>query len=217
VLPLLSGLLLAVAIAPADARAQVVFDNPVNLSATDAGAFSQNNQQLTSRFSLASATSVVGASWFGTMFSRDPLNTGDSWAFNVTIRSATAGAPGGVVGVRSLLAQVTETDVFIADERLYRFDATFAGFDLSASTDYFFSTTNSGTQSTFRWTQGTVSAPSFISQNGGSTWTDWTEEGRTPVNFTLRGSTTVVPEPSTFLLLASAVPLVVGVARRRRR
>jgi hypothetical protein len=187
----------------------------------DAGAFSQPTQLLASRFSLANAATVTGASWFGSMYpSADPLNTGDTWAFDMIFRSNAGGTPGAVIATRSVTATVFETaftlnDVLTPGAHVYRFDASFSGVALLGSTDYFFSAVNTGVQSTFRWNRGTVPDAAALSSDGGSTWSSTALGTRAPLAYQLSASTTV-PEPSSVLLLASALPLVAHAVRRRR-
>ncbi len=70
-----------------NARAAVVYENPWNNLATDAGSFSQPNGERAAEFILATDTTVKRATWYGTMFSSDPLNTGDTWNFIVNFYS----------------------------------------------------------------------------------------------------------------------------------
>ena len=71
--------------------------------------------------------------WHGTMFSSDPLDTGDTWDFDVIFYSDDGGLPGNSVAQRSVSAVVTDTGLDIEDERAYLFDASFSDVSLLAN------------------------------------------------------------------------------------
>lgn len=121
----------------AQAQAVQVFENPWNMGASDGGSFSQASQMLAGQFSLASATTVNRATWYGTMNSTDPLNTGDMWNFDVVFRMDVAGAPGAIISTAAVVAAVTDTGVDLLGQRSYLFDAMFPGVALLGTTDYF--------------------------------------------------------------------------------
>ena len=181
--------ILTVAMPFAAANAAVIYENVWNSSATDAGAFSQSGQQLATEFVLPSAATAARATWYGTMFSPDPLNTGDTWAFDVIFYADSGNLPGALISTAAVVAAVTDTGLDITDgfgsHRSYLFDASFAGVGLNAGTSYWFSVVNSGTQGTFRWTESTNGLDSALSFDGGISWTPWSEENRTPLNFAL--------------------------------
>jgi len=191
----------------ASASAQVVFMNPWDANATDAGAFSQPSQTLAGEFDLSANAGVSSASWRGTMFSADPLDTGDMWNFDLNFHADNGGQPGSIIEMRSVSAFVTDTGVDISGERVYEFDADFSSVALSGSTTYFFSVINTQQDNTFRWNIGTDTNYSgwFTSDNGNS-WADL--QTRAPLNFTLS-----VPAPSSVALLGFAG----AIASRRRR
>lgn len=201
-------MILALAGLVGGASAQVVFENPWDPNASDAGAFSQGNQLVAGEFDLASGATVALASWHGTMFSADPLDTGDTWNFDVVFWSNSGGQPGAEISRQSVVADVTDTGLNIAGERVYEFEASFTGVTLSGSTTYFFSVENTGTQNTFRWNIGTDAAYSgwFTNDSGGS-WNDLGPDNREPLNFRLS-----VPAPASMALLGLG-----GLAAFRRR
>lgn len=193
------------ALLAAAAPAQVVFDNPWDPNATDAGGFSQPSQILAGEFDLAANAGVVQASWRGTMFSQDPLDTGDTWNFDLVFYNDNGGMPGSTFATHAVVADVTDTGVNILDERVYIFDATFPAVALSGGVTYFFSVINAGQSDTFRWNLGTdTSYSGWFTTDGGGTWNDVMDRG--PLNFQL-----LVPAPSTALLL------LLGAAAHRRR
>jgi len=210
-LKMLAVLLVAM---PVAAHAAVVYENPWNSAAGDAGAFAQANQRLAGEFVLSAAATVGRATWHGTMFSADPLNTGDTWNFDVLFFSDGAGnLPGALLASASIVASVTDTGIDIQGERSYLFDASFAGVGLSAGVSYWFSVQNTGNQDTFRWTEATSGLDSALSRGGGP-WETWTEEARTPVNFGLHDDAAAAPEPATLALLG--LGLLAAAAIRRK-
>lgn len=85
------------------------------------------------KFVLAAGASADRATWYGTMLSSDPLNTGDTWPFLLTFYTNTLSElPGGVLASAPVTASVTDTGVDINSERAYLFDATFSSVALSA-------------------------------------------------------------------------------------
>jgi hypothetical protein len=188
------------------ASGQVVFNNPWDANQSDAGGFSQPSQILAGEFDLTGNAAVSGASWRGTMFSADPLDTGDTWNFDVIFYNDNGGVPGGSFATQSVVALVTDTGVDISGERVYIFDASFAPVNMSGSTTYFFTALNTGATETFRWNMGTdTSYSAWFSTDGGGNWNDL--DTRSPLNFSLS-----VPAPGALALLGFA-----GIAATRRR
>jgi PEP-CTERM motif len=206
----------ALFLASVTTHAAPVYEQPWNSAAADAGAFSDLNQRLAGQFMLSADATITGASWFGTMFSSDPLNTGDSWGFHVEFRSQAAGLPDqfGMLLHTNTLAAVTDTGIDIAGERAYRFDATWGiPLDLDAGVPYWFSALNAGSQSTFRWTEATTGMASALGTSLGS-WVPLNDPNRTPLNFTLHATLNGVPEPTALALITIALA---GFAFGRRR
>lgn len=204
---MLKIVLSAIAAGAAVAQAQVVFENLWDADATDAGAFSQPNFMLAGEFDLRADADIEAASWRGTMFSRDPLDTGDTWAFELIFWADNAGMPGGIPVRYTVDTMVTDTGLNIDGERVYQFDASFPTLRLSSATTYFFSAINAEAQTdTFRWNVGTDAGYSgwYSSDNGD----DWDRlNTRTPLNFRL-----IVPAPASLTLLGLG-----GLAIFRRR
>ena len=198
------------------AFATVVYQNPWNSSAITGGSFSQATLQLAGEFTLGADANVNRATWYGTMFSADPLDTGDTWNFDAIFYLDNAGLPGGVHATASVIASVTDTLVDIRNERAYLFDATFTDVSLLGSTAYWFSTINTGDQNTFRWTGATAGMDSAISFNGTS-WSLYVDPDRNPLNFTLYDKApSAVPVPAAVWLFGTALIGLVGFGKRRK-
>jgi hypothetical protein len=171
----------------------VVYTDPVNSAATDAGAFSEVNQQLAGEFVLTTAANVDAASWFGTMFGQTFAN-GTTWSFNINFYTNAGNTPGTLIA--SIPVSVTlESAGTLGGEPAYSFTTTFSNVSLLAGVDYWFSAVNTGTQSTFRWTQGTSGLDSAIIFNDGTGWHPLTDPNRSPLNFTLDDNVAAVPGP----------------------
>lgn len=194
-------------------HAALIASNPWNNAASDAGAFSQANQQLASQFVLAAGANLNRATWHGTMFSADPLNTGDVWTFSINIYSYDGGTnlPNMLLNSVAVNASVTDNNFDVAGERDYEFDATFGDIALGAG-NYYLSILNTGNQNTFRWTQGTGNVNAALSNNG-INWFSWNETNRIPPNYMLYSNDGhKVPEPATLALVGAAL-----LAMRLRR
>lgn len=211
--------LIAVHSVAADASS-IVYENPWNSAAIDAGAFSQVGpdlgmyySELAGEFVLDVAANVNRATWYGTIWSQpDPLDTGDTWNFDVRFFAGSpTELPGETLATHAVVATVDDSGVNIQGERAYRFDASFPSVALAADTPCWFSVINTGPPSTFRWNSATSGLGSAAVRGDGSAWEDYDELEvnviRTPLNFTL-----YVPEPPTFLLTCLA--LLSLIARR---
>jgi hypothetical protein len=199
------------------AQASAIFENSWNSSAIDAGAWSQPTQMLTGGFSLSSSASANRAVWYGTMFSPDPLNTGDIWSFDVVFRNSSSSTPSTIFSSAHVSALVTDTGIDIERERAYIFDASFSDVALAANTPYFLSVINTGTINTFRWNIGTDSSyGAFFSFDNGTSWGDLSTDPhvRAPLNFALYEEGRNVPEPATLLLFGAGLA---GLAATRRK
>jgi hypothetical protein len=173
----------------------------LNGAATNAGAFSQSGQRLASQFYLASASSVDRATWHGTMYSADPLDTGNTWSFDLVIYGDASGLPGSALASYPVTASVIDTGVNIGGERVYQFDASFDAVALPAEASYWFSVVNTGTQNTFRWTRATVGLGTARSST--ASWRVYSEPAHTPPNFALHAASARTPGAALEQLLGS--------------
>jgi PEP-CTERM motif len=198
------------------ASAAVVVENPWNSAATNGGTFSQPSQQLASDFILATGATIDAASWHGTMFGADPLDTGDTWNFTFRIFGDAAGLPDvNPVHDLAVVANVIDTGIDIASERAYQFSVSFSPIMLSSGA-YWLSIVNADVANTFRWTEATSGLNSSIRNADGDNWRAYTEVNRVPQNFVLTfDGGTPVPEPATMSLLLVGLASM-GAARRRR-
>jgi hypothetical protein len=169
------------------AQGAVVHENPFNGAAADSGSFSQAGQRLAGQFQLESASNVDRVTWYGTMYSADPLDTGDTWSFDLVIYGESAGLPGAMLAGQPVTAAVTDTGVNLGGERVYLFDARISSIALAAGTPYWVSAVNTGTQDTFRWAQGTAGLRSAIGDC--CNWRLDSDPSRTPLNFSLHSAT----------------------------
>lgn len=196
-----------------------VFENPWNPSSVDNGSFSDpalQNALVSGQLSLVSDANVSRATWRGTMYSPDPLDTGDTWTFDLVFYGD-AGGPSGVLATESVIASVTDTGIDRFGERVYEFDALFPAISLSGITTYHLSVVNTSTPSTFRWNVGLdATNPSLLSQDNGTSWTV-ASTTRRQVNFVLfdeeNGVDTVVPEPLSIcqgLIGLATISFVIG-------
>lgn len=212
----IAALWLSILIVPTGANATLIFENSRDASASDAGAFSQGNQILVREFSLAAGAVVNRSTWYGTMFSSDPLNTGDTWNFDIVFRANSGGLPGGSISTSSVAASVIDTGLNIGGERVYIFDAVFTDIALAESTSYFLSVINTGTQDTFRWNVGLDNSfAGYFSQDGGASWRDGLGS-RAPLNFALYDGRVSVPEPTSMVLLVIGLAGI-GFARKKKK
>jgi hypothetical protein len=226
--------------APAGALGATVFENPWNSAAVDGGPFSHNVQQLAQKFVLGADAGVVRATWYGTMFGPppqnagelwDPLNTGDTWNFDVAFYSDAPALPGAVLATRSVIASVTDTGIDIPRfplgspnqpiqgfERAYLFDATFTDVALSAATFYWFSVINTGEQGTFRWNQATSGLDTALRFFPGP-WSQIIDLERVPLNFALYddAATGEVPLPAALPLFVTGLAALGLLVRRRKK
>lgn len=191
---------------PTAANAIVVYENPFNTLAVDAGSYSRPDsgggiyaQLLAQRFVIGSPALANRASWYGTVGIGDPLDSGDQWAFDLIIYEDAGGLPGAVIFSASVIATVMDTGLDIPSslgaphifERAYQFAVDFtpgpgrAPLRLKTGSVYWFSVVNQAEDpNTFRWTEATLGLDSAISVAGGG-WSIVTTSERTPLNFSL--------------------------------
>lgn len=199
------------------ANATLIFENIRDGSIWTNGGFSQNSQVLAGEFSLSSAAIANRVAWYGTMYSPDPLNTGDRWTFDIVFRDLDLPSwmpiPGVIIAKSSVVASVIDTGLDLNGERVYLFDTVFSDTALAGNTSYFLSIINTGTQNTFRWNYGLDNPfQSYGSHNEGSSWD--TRLGR-PLNFSLYNETVTVPEPGTVFLFGISLAAM-GFARKQK-
>lgn len=213
-------LILSAVLSGAAHGSSIIYENPWNAAASDAGAFSHVGpglglfySELAGEFLLGTAASVNRATWYGTMWRQpDPLNTGDTWSFDVRFFADSAGLPGQTLATQAVLAAVTDAGVNLEGERAYQFDASFPSLTLAAETSYWFSVVNTGPPATFRWNSATSGFGSAVVRGEGGDWQVFEEVNviRTPLNFTL-----LIPEPSgVFLAISMVICLLLGAARK---
>lgn len=199
----------------------IVYQQVWNSGATDGGSFSRPEQELAGEFVLGAAATVDGAFWYGTMFSADPLNTGDTWNFDLVFYADAGNLPGAVLQTASVVASVVDTGIDIIDqdfgaERAYQFTATFSPLAFSAGASYWFSVLNTGLPDTFRWTEAIAGLDSALGSGG--VWLPYGEPARTPLNFTLvNNQQAAVPEPASLLLLGTGLLGAASIRRWRQR
>lgn len=195
-------------------NAALMFENALDASSDDAGGFSHINQVLAGEFSLGVSGNIDRATWNGTMFSADPLDTGDEWTFDLVFRNAINGMPGDIISSSSVVATVTDTGEDIQFERSYLFDASFSEIFFDMGSSYFISVINTGDQNTFRWNlaQDDLYA-GYKLNNASSEWSDLAS--RSPLNFSLYNTRIGVPEPTSGVLFGLGL-LAMYLSRKNR-
>lgn len=190
------------------AQGAVVHENPFNAAAEEPGSFSQSDQRLAGQFRLETASNVDRVTWYGTMYGADPLDTGDTWSFNLVLYGDSAGLPGAMLASRSVTAAVTDTGVDLGGERVYLFDAGIDALALAAGNSYWFSAVNTGTQDTFRWARGTAGLSSAV--DNCCSWVLDDDPARTPLNFSLHSATAPATGPTLQQLLTDVTGIGPG-------
>lgn len=195
------------------ANADLIFQNAFDAELLDAGGFSQFNQILAAEFVLDESADIDRATWNGSMFSKDPLDTGDAWVFDVVFLNAINGMPGDIISQTSVLASVTDTGTNILSERSYVFDASFSTLSLDMGSSYFISVINTGDQNTFRWNLGQEDLyGGYQTRNIAHGWDDLGL--RSALSFSLYSTTVSAPEPTSYALLGLGL-LAVYLSRKR--
>jgi hypothetical protein len=179
--------------ASSSSLADVVYTNPLNSAATDAGAFSQLDQQLAGEFVLTTAATIDGASWFGTMHGQT-FADGTTWTFNINFYTNAGTTPGTLIVSTPVSATLLNAGT-LGGQPAYSFTTTFSDVSLLGGIDYWFSAVNTATQGTFRWTEATSGLLSAVSGDG-SSWIPFDFNPlRTPLNFALSDTAVAVPGP----------------------
>ena len=174
-----------------------------------------NGQRLASAFTLNSAFSVTGATWYGF----NDASTG----FGIQFFDNALNLPGSLLytttGTATKSASSTPDSV---GNQIFRYDMTLAAAFASASGSYFFSVYDYASPSgNFRWKDG---ASPVTGGARGSGSTSGNSSGWVPTSsyaFTLQGSTVssagAVPEPTTWAMMTIGFGLAGALVRRRRR
>jgi hypothetical protein len=203
---------LGVVASAAPAAATVLFDQPLDNSSADGGAFSNDpNQLVADSFSLSSNGQVDSVSWYGAAYNGQPFSD-----FEVQFRADDSGAPGTLLA--SSQGAATAVDQGVVDpygDELFQFSRAIPTFNAAAGVTYWFTVADLG-PSNFVWATSSAACCSYFTRAGA--WVSNSGFGEDAQALTLFGAATGgVPEPAAWSLMILGFGGLGAMLRRRQR
>ena len=201
-------------LAPALASADTLYNQP--FAETEAGGYfasTQGSYLQYDSFVLTQNATIQSVSWFGVdlneLLGASPLNP-DS--FTITLHADAAGLPGAALSF-SLIGNrgnAVDTGTDLLGLSLFRYSATLTTpFQASAGTRYWIGISDPTTSGGWFWASGSGADGNHVGVIGGEPGTFVDD-----MSFTLDGTVTAVPEPTSGLMMLVGAA---GVLLRRRR
>lgn len=218
-----AGLLSAVSLATAPARADVLYQNAPDLSLQrQQGSCAFNTAcsgivgliYAAQEFRLA-ADATVRSIGFNTIFQGTTYGTGANWM----ILTEAAGLPATVVGsgtTGSLLATTGPVGAGLYDQTTIDYSFNIADLSLTAGTNYFLALEEISSDPNDFISQGVASIGAAQRPDSGTTWSAGYVGGLTSIAVSLSDSSVAMPEPGSLALIGTGL-LCLTLRRRRTR
>jgi hypothetical protein len=190
------------------AHASVVYDQAYN---TVGGYFSDPQQRLADKFSIAGGATVGSVQWWGNNFGGGPFAS-----FTVSFYADSGNGPGALLASDIVTPTIVDTQATDVWGDILQFSADISDFSAAAGTSYYFSVVES-VDNHFTWSRSNDTPDGWTSFLQGPWVVPHPNEAYSTA-YALLTSVQSVPEPSSILLAGLAIAsLVTAQARRHRR